>query len=184
MRQPRTIVSRRLAPSLLLLGSVAACTTQRSNPPQAATHARDTTPAPTTTAQQSIDACALLTPDEAQAILGEPVGPPERNTLGGTVTCEYRTTKIHGGISPYWVHIAVSPESQQVWDAGKTLHKTELRPVSGVGDDAYYLLDDLVIHVKQESVDIGVLKSIDTPTHKKDIESAEIAAAQKVVGRV
>jgi hypothetical protein len=91
---------------------------------------------------------------------------------------------VYGGVSPYWIHIAIAPEKQQVWDAGKKLHAKELRPVAGIGDDAYFLLDELDVFTKQRSVTIDVVKDIDKPDHAKVVENSEKAVAQKAIYRI
>jgi hypothetical protein len=128
--------------------------------------------------------CKVITKAEAEAVLGEPVRDPEPSTLGGTTACDYKTIKVYGGVSPYWIHIAIAPEKQQVWDAGKKLHAKELRPVAGIGDDAYFLLDELDVFTKQRSVTIDVVKDIDKPDHAKVVKNSEKAVAQKAIYRI
>jgi hypothetical protein len=134
------------------------------------------------------DPCQLLTKAEAESILGEAIREPEPGSLGGNWICDYKTVTVHGGVLPYSIHIAIIAESQQVWDAGKKLHQQsdakEMQPVSGIGDDAYYLLDDLDVLTRQRYVTINVMKDIDKPTHAKSIRDAELAAAQKVLPRM
>src|SRR5262249_25086307 len=95
---------------------------------------------------------------------------------------------VHGGVLPYYIHIGMIPEQQQVWDAGKKLYQQSdaknMRPVAGIGDDAYFLLEDLDIFTRQRSVTITVLKSIDKPDHAKAVEDAEMAVAQKIIPRM
>ena len=119
------------------------------------------------------DPCKLLTKPEAEAILGEAIRDPQPSTFAGVKICDYRTIKVYGGVLPYSIHIAISPQQQQVWDAGKKLHAKEMRPVAGIGEDAYFLLDDLDVFTKQRSVAINVLKNVDRPDHRKAVESAE-----------
>jgi hypothetical protein len=149
-------------------------------------------PAPTSTAPASAtdaktalpDPCGLITKAEAEEILGGPIGDPAPNSLGGNRICDYKTVKLYGGVSPYSIHIAITPEKQNVWDAGKQLYGKQMRPAPGLGDDAYFLLDDLQIYSKQRSININVLKSIDKPDHAKAVESAEKAVAQKILSRI
>ena len=130
------------------------------------------------------DPCALITQAEAQEILGEPVRDPEPGSLGGNRICDYKSVKMHGGISPYSIHIAITPEKQNVWDAGKKLYAKEMRPAPGFGDDAYFLLEDLQILSKERAININVLKAIDQPNHAKSVEAAEKAVAQKALPRL
>src|SRR5215471_17735642 len=82
------------------------------------------------------DPCKFLTRAEAESVLGEPVREPEPSTFVEAHICDYKTVAVHGGVLPYSVHIAVTPEQQQVWDAGKKLYGKQMPPVAGIGDDA------------------------------------------------
>jgi hypothetical protein len=134
------------------------------------------------------DPCKLLTKAEAESILGEAVREPEPGSLGGNRICDYKTVTVHGGVLPYSIHIAIAGQSQQVWDAGKKLHQQsdakEMHPVAGIGDDAYFLLEDLEIFTKQRDVSINVMKSIDKPDHARAVREAETAVAQKGIPRM
>jgi hypothetical protein len=132
------------------------------------------------------DPCALITKAEAEEILGEPVRDPEPNSLGGNRICDFKSVKVHGGVLPYSIHIAITPEKQNVWDAGKKLHADarELRPAPGFGDDAYFLLDDLQILSKERAININVMKAIDQANHAKAVEAAEKTVAQKALPRL
>src|SRR5512147_1580570 len=103
------------------------------------------------------DPCMLLTKAEAESILGAPIKDPQPNSLGGNKICDYNTTKLYGGIAPYSIHIAIIPETRKVWDAGKKLHADakESRPVADLGDDAYFLLDELDVLSNERSITIG-----------------------------
>jgi len=176
--------------SALLLGTLLvcleACNTTKS-PSSAATQPESHNSAATPASDSGLpEVCNLLTKEEAEAILGEAVREPEPGSIGGNKICDYKTVKVHGGILPYSIHIAIVPEKTQTWNAGKKLHveAKELRPVAGLGDDAYFLLDDLEILSKQRSVTINVLKSIDKPDHAKAVEEAEKIVAQKALSRM
>lgn len=155
--------------------------------PQSAAKTATTTP-PAGSDSGLPDPCKLLTKAEAKAILGEPTREPEPGGLGGNRICDWKTVTVHGGVLPYSIHIAIIGQSQQVWDAGKKLHQQsdakEMRPVAGIGDDAYFLLEDLEIFTKQRYVAINVMKSIDKPDHAKAVRDAELAVAQKAIPRM
>jgi Protein of unknown function (DUF3558) len=187
--------SRPRLSAVLLVGLcffVAACNSNKSassgNASSASQAATGSTASPAATPEQSAlpDPCALLTKAEAEEILGEPVRDPEANSLGGNRICDYKTVKVHGGVLPYSIHIAITPEKQNVWDAGKKLHTDakELRPAPGLGDDAYFLLDDLQILSKERAININVMKAVDQPNHAKVVEAGEKAVAQKILPRL
>lgn len=179
--------------SAFLLLVLAACNQSSQNKADSTPAAQSAANAATTSSAAGADSglpdpCKLLTKAEAESILGEAVRDPEPSSLGGVKICDYKTVTVHGGVLPYSIHIAIAPEQQQVWDAGKKLHQQsdtkEMKPVAGIGDDAYFLLDDLDILSKQRSVAINVMKSIDKPSHAKDVQEAELAVAQKAIPRI
>ena len=177
-----------------LFSSCIACNSNKSAPASATTTQPVTSNATSNTATNAAssaqnnlpDPCALITKAEAEEILGEPVRDPEPNSLGGNRICDFKTVKVHGGVLPYSIHIAITPEKQNVWDAGKKLHSDakELRPAPGLGDDAYFLLDDLQILSRERAININVMKAIDQPNHAKAVESAEKTVAQKALPRL
>lgn len=137
-------------------------------------------------ADSVLDVCKLLTKAEAEVVLGESVRDPQPGTLGAAKFCDYKTVKIYGGIVPYSIHIPLVRETKEIWDAGNKVHAQgkELRPVTGLGEDAYFLLDDLEIFSKQHLLTINVLKNVDKPNHAKAVEQAERQIAQKVLPRL
>jgi len=186
-----SIAMARFLLTAALLLPLAACNQSKNDSaaaPQPASASSTTTSSAASGNSSLPDPCTLLTKAEAETILGEAVRDPEPNSLGGNRICDYKTVTVHGGVLPYSVHIAIIGEQQQVWDAGKKLHQQsdakEMRPVAGVGDDAYFLLDDLEILTKQRYVNINVMKSIDRPDHARAVQSAEMAVAQKVIPRM
>jgi hypothetical protein len=166
--------------------SLTACNSTKSAPSTASQPATTSTANTTATGAKTAlpDPCVLLTKAEAEEILGEPIGDTVPTSLAGNRICDYKTVKVYGGVSPYLIHIAITSETQNVWDAGKKLYGKDRRPAPGFGDDAYFLLDDLQIYSKQRSINIHVLKDIDKPGHAKAVEAAEKAVAQKILPRM
>jgi hypothetical protein len=190
MSFPRDQKAHRISSTLLLgtlLLCLAACNATKSPSSTAAQpESRNSASAAPASDSGLPDVCKLLTKEEAETILGEAVREPEPAGIGGNKICDYKTVRVHGGILPYSIHIAIIPEKPQTWDIGKKLQleAKELRPVTGLGDDAYFLLDDLEILSKQRSVTINVLKSIDKPDHAKAVDEAEKIVAQKALSRM
>ncbi len=187
--QKSITIAKYLLPAVLLL-CLAACNQNKnaSAPaPESATSTAAATPAASGDASLP-DPCKLLTKAEAEAVLGEPVRDPEPNSLGGNRICDFKTVTVHGGVTPYWVHIAIIREQQRVWDAGKeSFQKSDaknMRPVAGIGDDAYFLLEDLEIFTKERYVSINVMKSVDKPDHAKAVQDAEMTVARKAIPRM
>jgi hypothetical protein len=178
-----------LSACVLIFMSTVACTSKQSSTTSAkdaASNHADASKAEQSQASNLPDPCKLLTKEEATLILGSQVKDPEPNSLGGNKICDFKTQKLFGGISPYWIHIAISPETQKVWEAGKKLHADakESREVAGLGDDAYFLLDDLDVYSNQLSVTINVLKDVDKPSHSKTVQQAEKSVAEKILPRM
>jgi len=178
----RSITSLALLLGLAGCGSKGPSDNEPKQPPAAAANS---TPAADHSSNMP-DPCKLITKEEAQQILGEPVRDPEPNSLGGVRICDFRSVKIHGGITPYSVHIAIAPETRNAWDSGKKLHMDakEARPVAGIGEDAYFLLDDLDVFSKQLSMTINVMKDVDRPSHAKSVQDAEKMVAEKALPRL
>jgi hypothetical protein len=174
---------------LLLLPFQVSCTRSESPSPAAKESASSNAAVskPATASESSLpDPCTLLSKAEAESILGSPVKDPEPNSLGGNKICDYNTVKLYGGIAPYSIHIAITPESRKVWDAGKKLHADakESHPVAGVGEEAYFITDELDIFSNQRSINITVLKDIDRPTHMKSVQEAEKTVAHMILPRM
>jgi hypothetical protein len=174
-----------LIAAVVLASSLAGCSSSAAPAASAkeAFAAGSPTPPP---ASNLPDPCKLLTKAEAEAILGEAIKEPEANSLGGNRICDYKSAKLHAGIAPYSIHIAITAEKRQVWDAGKKMHTEakELRPVAGLGEDAYFLLDDLEVFSKDRSININVMKEIDKPDHAQAVQQAERAVAEKILARL
>jgi Protein of unknown function (DUF3558) len=175
---------------LLSLAGVGCGKKDTESQPQSPAQSLETSNAPATappSADQKSklpDPCTLLTKEEAEAILGGPIKDPQPNSLGGNRICEYNTQKLYGGIASYSIHIALTPESQQQWDLGKKMHAKEAHPVANLGDDAFFLLDELNVRKQGLTIDIGVMKDIDRPTHAKSVQEAEKSVAEKILPRI
>lgn len=94
------------------------------------------------------DACTLLTAADAQAALGEPVGPPRnepRPSSGGEVSaCKYRSTQgsaLSAKSVTLTVHYAdsdISGSDAGMADSLKSAGMKNVHAVSGVGDAAVW----------------------------------------------
>src|SRR5260370_2598153 len=187
--QKSIVIAKYFLPAVLLL-CLAACNRNKDASAPAPESANSTAAAtPATAGDTSLpDPCKLLTKAEAEAVLGEPVRDPEPGSLGGNRICDFKTVTVHGGVTPYWIHIAIIREQQQAWDAGKeSFQKSDaknMQPLDRIGDDAYFLLEDLDIFTKERYVNVGVMKSVDKPDHAKAVHDAELAVAQKAIPRM
>jgi hypothetical protein len=84
-----------------------------------------------------IDACALVTEKDAEAILGQPVGKPHRGDIGGGVSCTYDTYSTARDFSA--LTIMINRDADISVSAFKLIASTSntAEPVSGIGDYAY-----------------------------------------------
>ena len=106
------------------------------------------------------DACALLTKAEAEAILGQTIGPP---TKGGSGECHYGEAGSSAEIVVYPMMLGLRSKEEfgafvkQDTEAmnermkeglkgtGATVKETAVEPVPQVGDAAYYVDPSLVV---------------------------------------
>jgi len=134
------------------------------------------------------DPCKLLTKEEAAAILGEPIRDPQPGSISDTKYCDYKAVKLYGGIMPASVHIALTPMKRNTWEIGKQStmksNPKETKQVDGLGEDAYYEGESLVIFDKDLFITVEVAKNFDKPDHHKVIMDAAKQVAQKIVPRL
>lgn len=189
----------------IVTGLVAACSgSAASGAPQApgtqagatqagATEAAATQPAtqpatgPTDTAAagapKTLDACTLITTDEAAAALGEPVDPGTVPTAGAH-SCLFSGHPATG-ISIGGVEISLTGTGS--FDPNKkSIPGLTITPVSGVGDAAYYVSIGAgyqVLNVKkgQTTFTVSVLK---TGGLDSQLQSAEKTLALAILGRI
>ena len=96
---------------------------------QAAPVATDTTAG----APKVLDACKLITADEAAAVLGKPVDPGQPPEPGSS-SCLFTTT----GLSIDSIEITVL-DLAEFKPTQKSITGLTITQVSGIGDDAYYI---------------------------------------------
>lgn len=87
---------------------------------------------PPTFTASATDACALLTPEQVGEAVGAKVGAGTYAAPGFTKTCTWVTKGII---------VTLMLEGTDAFQSGKTppVPSVEVTPVSGVGDDAYYM---------------------------------------------
>jgi hypothetical protein len=94
------------------------------------------------------DACSLITSDDAQAALGEPVGPPKsrpRSMAGAEGTnCQYRSTQGSAlkaksvSLTAEYSSSDISGNENGMMDNMKTSGYKSVRQISGVGSSAVW----------------------------------------------
>jgi hypothetical protein len=128
-----------------------------------------------TAAPASVDACALLTKDDAAAALGEAVtGPKSTRTPSGPSACEYTGSGLHRvqlNVIPF------TPEQAGMYKAMCAQKKKD--GLTGLGDTACWYNDK---HQELQVLKGTMLLTIEM-TRSGDPTEAIKAAAQKVYAR-
>jgi hypothetical protein len=195
--------SRLLATGVAMLGLLQACDRQRSPPATAAvvpkTPAKETTPSPT------LDACALITPADVDAILGAP-GKPTGHAADDRFSshCSYESVDASRGFNGFGVEIGTSKDileartsfevKQQLY-LNYTIYHYELLP--DIGDAAFLAVSKIPEQFKAGEIAALVahqqilatfrnVKSIDITTSyfgpEKSTEAMQ-ALARKLIAR-
>lgn len=97
--------------------------------------------APKASAAQAKDACTLVTAANVEAVLGEPVKPPQRESHNSTTlqdsTCRFLPSQSQGKYLSLMLHQTPSDGSTTpMSDYLKKMNFMNLEQVSGVGSDA------------------------------------------------
>ena len=138
---------------------------------------------PAATRAPAGDACALLTPAQVGAALGVPVGAGAYVTPTFKKTCTWTASASGGGF------VTLLLQDVSGFEGGKALGQMasknlSVTPVSGVGDDAYYLAvgDQVGLIVKKGSAAFKVAVYAHIPVESK--EAKEKILAQQVVAEL
>ena len=137
--------------------------------------------APAANAAPPVDACALLTPAQVGAALGATVAAGTYVTPTFKKTCAWNATTAGGG------YVTLMLEEVGTFESGKQLGqmaaaaRMSVKPISGVGDDAYYLAvgDQVGLIVKKGNAAFKVAVYAHIPIEDK--EAKERALAKQVV---
>lgn len=138
-----------------------------------------------------VDACALLTKDDAEAALGGSVNAPTTNNIeqGGTVVSQCHYSSMSGStIKQVGVLARQSPTAdearqafQRAQGAAKDLSGTEPQKIAGLGDDAYWTGGNLAqLNVLKDNVWLIVTAN---PGQGDRLEASK-AAANKVLAHM
>jgi hypothetical protein len=119
-----------------------------------------------------LDPCALVTKADAEEVLGVSLGDPDRQTAGPFATCSYGGETMENYVQVQVsndVYTADSFDDAMQFAAGQL--DTELAPVSGVGDNAYWFAD--VLWVQKGSATLDILVTTPKLTDLRLQEDAE-----------
>ena len=139
--------------------------------------------APAASAAPAGDACALLTPAEVGAALGVAVGAGSHVTPTFKRTCTWNATASGGGT------VTLMLQDVGGFDGGKRLARmggknTSLTPVSGVGDDAYYLAIGSLVGIMVKKGNVAFKIAVYSRLPLDSLEAKEKALAQKAAARL
>ncbi|PZS34319.1 MAG: hypothetical protein DLM58_05930 [Pseudonocardiales bacterium] len=147
-------------------GGVPVGTSAPSSAPGTATPARSTgaaTSDATGVPGNQADACALVTPAEAQHTLGKPVRPAKAKTVGAIghqgFTCTYESTDFANGTAAgLALVLTFFPKSSISKEQFDTVHSGNgAKAVPGLGDSAWYLSGMLNFYVGGASLSVSIV---------------------------
>jgi hypothetical protein len=130
------------------------------------------------------DACALLTDAQVSAALSAPVGAGSYQMPTFKKTCTWNST---GEGAKNAKSVVLMVEGLDAYQAGKATRQsktTSVTPISGIGDDAYYLAvgSNVGLIVKKRNVAFKVAVFCALPIEKK--QAMEKALAQQIVSKL
>jgi len=88
--------------------------------------------------------CILITKQEAEQALGEPLGEPQSAAFGGTTTCGYQPSPDRGVLISVSNGVSKADFETSAQQTAELLH-TQAQPVSDAGDEAYWLPPYLIV---------------------------------------
>jgi hypothetical protein len=130
------------------------------------------------------DACALLTDAQVSAALSAPVGAGSYQMPTFKKTCTWNST---GDATKGTKSVVLMLEGLDAYQAGKATRQsktTSVKPISGIGDDAYCLAvgSNVGLVVKKRNVAFKVAVFGTLPIEKK--QAMEKALAQQIVSKL
>lgn len=141
------------------------------------------TAAPSANAAPQDDACALLTPAQVSAVAGVPMKDGQYVTPTKKETCTWLATKAAEKSTKI---VTLFLEGLNIFQAGKTPHVNSVivTPVSGLGDEAYYVTisTNVVLNVKKGNIEFRVSVYADLPVEAK--QAIEKTLAQQVLSKL
>lgn len=103
-----------------------------------------------------VDACTLITREEAAAALGQPVREGVREDVSPVFACKY---DAESNVESLRVTATAFPSAQQAGEAYEMIVRSnDYEPVSGIGDRAYIpAIADLSVHKGRWELDIALV---------------------------
>jgi hypothetical protein len=151
-----------------------ACGGEREEPPGE----RAPAPRAAAPAAPTVDACALVTRAEVEAVLGTPVRDPARGDVAPVFSCSYSAAS---GFDTASLTVAAYGDTRQATDAYLLALKiNDYKEVSGLGDRAYTSpLSEITVLKGRYELSVDLSMSIDKDAQmKKAIELANRALAR------
>jgi hypothetical protein len=130
------------------------------------------------------DACALLTDAQVSAALSAPVGAGSYQIPTFKKTCTWNSSGEGAKSAKSVVLMIEGLDAYQAGKATRPSKTTSVTPVSGIGDDAYYLSmgSNVGLIVKKRNVAFKVGVYCALPVEKK--QAMEKALAQQIVAKL
>jgi hypothetical protein len=133
-----------------------------------ACHATPSTPGePTTPAAPVTDACALLTASEVNTVIGVPVNPGKHVLPTSAIMCSWPQTGTSGDTA---TRVMANFTSLDSFTKEKTPNnpRVTITPVSGIGDEAFYVTTDFGISLYTRKGNTGFVVGVHDKTLPPD----------------
>ena len=120
----------------------------------------------------SLDACALLTSEDAQRALGKPVGAPVRGDVPPVFSCSFLTENRLDNVS---VNVTVYRDAREAHDAHlMTLRINSYPEIAGLGDRAYQsVVSDVTVLKGRYELSVDISASI--PKDAQVVKAKDLA---------
>lgn len=143
----------------------------------------ESTPGASAPATVALEACALVTREEAEAALGEPVAEGEPALVGEIETCSYAPA-TGGSIGSVQVAYLTRGIDAAAFPGVLTeAAEADLEPIAGIGDAAFWDGDQVVVLIGEVAISAIAIPPSDATTSAAD-RDASTELARIAAGRV
>jgi hypothetical protein len=124
--------------------------------------------------------CILITKQEAEQALGEPLGEPTSGALAGTISCGFQPSPDRGVLISITKGASKEDFEANVKQGAELLH-AQAQPVPGVGDEAFWLEPYLIVLKSDVFFRISVWSpQISAPDQLERAKGLAIKAAARI----
>ena len=134
------------------------------------------------------DACSLLTEDQVSAAIEAKSQPGQHGGRSSTKSCMWSDDPNHAGDHR---RVTLSLTTLTGFNVGKTVPRTTAEPVSGLGDEAYYMIyqshdaPTLVVRKGNSAFNIRLLNGLKAKElSEAEVKARELTLAKAAVGKL